>query len=213
MKRKNQDGAIVVEATLSLTTFMFLIVTVLAIVNICLAQAKVGVLIHGVAKEISNYTYLYTLAGLNEREKALNGKADYARNQIDDIISGSSDVFGTIEKINSVGGDSDFWESMLYLIGQSAGEEIKGYAADGICKKIAEKRLASADSGADAYLRWLGVVGGLKGLDFSKSEICAAGGDDIKVIVTYKVHMLKLLNVDLNFNFEQCAYTKTWCAK
>ena len=41
MNRKNQEGAVVIEATISLTAFMFLIITILAITNICLAQAKI----------------------------------------------------------------------------------------------------------------------------------------------------------------------------
>lgn len=36
----NEQGAIVVEATISLTAFMFLIVTILTVINICYAQAK-----------------------------------------------------------------------------------------------------------------------------------------------------------------------------
>ena len=39
MRRKRQEGAVVIEATISLTTVMFLIVTILSIVNICLVQA------------------------------------------------------------------------------------------------------------------------------------------------------------------------------
>ena len=48
MKRKNQDGAVVIEATLALSAFMFLIVTVLSITNICLVQAKVGTMLNGI---------------------------------------------------------------------------------------------------------------------------------------------------------------------
>lgn len=33
----NEQGAIVVEATISLTAFMFLIVTILTVINICYA--------------------------------------------------------------------------------------------------------------------------------------------------------------------------------
>lgn len=55
----NQDGAIVVEATISLTAFMFLIVTILTIINICYAQAKIGVAINTTAKEFYAYPQCY----------------------------------------------------------------------------------------------------------------------------------------------------------
>ena len=212
MRRKNQEGAIVIEATISLTFFMLVIVTVLAVVNICLAQAKIGILIHGVAKDLSNYTYIYTMAGLNEKEKAISKKADYSRGKINNIVSQTDDVLGTIEKIGDAVFDKEFWTSMVNLLGEQAIQEVKGSAIDKVCKSVAEKRLTSSGNSADAYLKKIGIEKGLAGLDFRKSEFCAGGGDDIKIIVRYDVHALKLLNIDFDFHFEQCAYTKSWCA-
>ena len=65
-KISDEKGAIVIEATLSLTFFMFLIVMLLSIVNICIAQAKIAVALNETAKEISQYSYMYTLTGINE---------------------------------------------------------------------------------------------------------------------------------------------------
>ena len=53
MKRRNQDGAIVVEATLSLSFFAFLITAILTMVNVCYTQAQMGILVNGIAKDIS----------------------------------------------------------------------------------------------------------------------------------------------------------------
>ena len=71
MNRKNQEGAVVIEATISLTAFMFLIITILAITNICLAQAKIGTMVNGIAKDVSNYTYVYSMTGLNGWEQGV----------------------------------------------------------------------------------------------------------------------------------------------
>lgn len=212
MRRKNQEGAIVIEATISLTFFMLVIVTVLAVVNICLAQAKIGILIHGVAKDLSNYTYIYTMAGLDEKEKNVSKKADYSRKKVEEIANNTDDVLGTIEKIGDAVFDKEFWTSMVNLLGEQAIQEVKGSAIDKVCKSVAEKRLTSSGNSADDYLKKIGIEKGLAGLDFRKSEFCAGGGDDIKIIVRYDVHALKLLNIDFDFHFEQCAYTKSWCA-
>lgn len=56
---KKQKGAIVVEATIALSAFMFAIFTILSIVNICFIQARLGVALNTAAKEISQYSYLY----------------------------------------------------------------------------------------------------------------------------------------------------------
>ena len=39
-KIKQEAGLITIEATISLTAFMFAIITVLAIVNICIVQSR-----------------------------------------------------------------------------------------------------------------------------------------------------------------------------
>ena len=60
---KKENGAIVVEATISLTAFMFAILTVIMVLDICYTQAKIGIALNATAKEISQYSYLYSLTG------------------------------------------------------------------------------------------------------------------------------------------------------
>ena len=67
MNLKDEDGAIIIEATLSLSFFMFFIVTVLTIVNICYVQSKMSIAINETAKEISQYSYLYGLTAVEDR--------------------------------------------------------------------------------------------------------------------------------------------------
>lgn len=59
MKRKREKGAIVIEATISLTVFIFAILTILSLVDIAYVQAKMSVALNSAAKEISQYSYLY----------------------------------------------------------------------------------------------------------------------------------------------------------
>lgn len=81
----NEQGAIVVEATISLTAFMFLIVTILTVINICYAQAKIGVAVNTTAKEISEYSYLYNLTGLREKQGDLYSEGEDAKKTIDEM--------------------------------------------------------------------------------------------------------------------------------
>ncbi|MEE1256460.1 MAG: hypothetical protein UHN47_08120 [Lachnospiraceae bacterium] len=55
---KEEKGAVVIEATLSLSLFMFMIIMLLSMVNLCTAQAKIGMALNTTAKEISQYTYI-----------------------------------------------------------------------------------------------------------------------------------------------------------
>ena len=53
MKQKKERGAIVVEATISLTAFIFAIFTILMIVDVCYTQAKISTALNSATKEIS----------------------------------------------------------------------------------------------------------------------------------------------------------------
>lgn len=52
-KLHTESGSVTIEATISLSAFMFAIVTILTIVNICIAQARIAYAINTTAKEIS----------------------------------------------------------------------------------------------------------------------------------------------------------------
>ena len=65
---KSESGSVTIEATISLTAFMFAIVTLLTIVNICMIQARMSVAINTTAKELSQYSYLYSLTGFSARK-------------------------------------------------------------------------------------------------------------------------------------------------
>lgn len=96
----NEQGAIVVEATISLTAFMFLIVTILTVINICYAQAKIGVAVNTTAKEISEYSYLYNLTGLREKQGDLYSEGEDAKKTIDETLDGVVSVFNSVEGIS-----------------------------------------------------------------------------------------------------------------
>ena len=52
----------------------------------------------------------------------------------------------------------------------------------------------------------------MSGLDFTDSELCPGGEEEIKIVVKYQVRVLDLLNLDIRMNFEQSASTKPWMA-
>lgn len=104
-KAKNELGSVTIEATLSLSAFMFTIVTILTIINICIIQAKMSNAINTTAKEISQYSYLYALTGLN------NSQADLA-------AAGKENVLPINHVINDVG---SVYDEMQKLGGSATG--------------------------------------------------------------------------------------------
>lgn len=104
---KSESGAVTVEATISLSAFMLLIVTILTIINICIAQARISYAINTTAKEISQYSYLYALTGLNESQAKLAeaGKKDTL--PINQVFNDLNTMYNEIENLGDSGLSSD----------------------------------------------------------------------------------------------------------
>lgn len=107
MRYKDEKGAIVVEATMSLTFFIFAMLLILSITNICLAQSKIGVALNSAATEISEYSYLYKLTGLNEKHKEWTEKGEEAGQQIGNVTNGVSELYSSISAIANTGTSID----------------------------------------------------------------------------------------------------------
>ena len=99
IKEKNSLGAVTVEATIALTAFLFLFIMIYSLVNICRAQAKVQVALNNVAKEISQYSYLYGLTGMDQSMARFQGKAQDTKGQVNQFTSDAITVFEDIQHL------------------------------------------------------------------------------------------------------------------
>lgn len=239
--KDNERGAIVVEASISLTTFIFLIYTILSIINICFAQAKIGVAINCAAKEISQYSYLYSLTGINDMKKDAYDKGELANGAVDDVVSGVEAIFSEIAKgqngsidpssayetgknaynsiksgVGTVAEDpSKFILSAAYSAGSDLFDDRMGDAAAALAKNLVKKNLVtSSDGNCESLLKYCGIVpvGGsyFNGLNFEKTEIFAEKTNEIRIAVSYEIRVIRLLDIDITYKFEQCGRTEAW---
>lgn len=122
--KENEKGAIIIEATIALTTFMFAIVSILFAAHICYAQAKIGMVIDGVAKDLSEFSYVYSLTGLADKQSKLNADVAQASNSIDNVVENLDDITGTLGNLKELGSslinDSEMQSSMMALIKNEA---------------------------------------------------------------------------------------------
>lgn len=88
MRKDNERGAIVVEATLSLTAFVFTIFTILTLVNVYFIQAKMSVALNAASKEISQYSYLYYALDINEYDANLSEGTEDSKLTAEQTIDG-----------------------------------------------------------------------------------------------------------------------------
>lgn len=96
-KTNNESGSVTIEATISLSAFMFAIVTLLTIVNICIAQARVSYALNMTAQEISQYSYLYSLTGISDSQAKLKAAGIEDTAAVDDLFNDINTVYNNIE--------------------------------------------------------------------------------------------------------------------
>ncbi len=171
-RRKNERGAIVVEATISFTTFIFLLYIIYSIVDICYIQAKMGIALNSAATDISQYSYLYYKFGLDAVGDAASGAASGSRelvtgtiNGLDKIMSGISDIDASIDADN---GTADF-DSLMDAL-----DETEGGASD-----LADNINDYADALADdpmGFVKGMGMLAVNETSSTGKSLLAQAMG-------------------------------------
>lgn len=116
---KNQKGAIVVEATISLSAFIFAIFTILSIVDICFTQAKIGVALNTAAKEISQYSYLYYAFNVNELDASVHSGTQDSKQLAKDTIDGVGIFMDSLSSAGASAKSGDF-DNMIESINKGA---------------------------------------------------------------------------------------------
>lgn len=91
--RNKEKGAASIEATISLTIFVFVIMAIYMLINYCLVQAKVSYAINTTAKEMSQYSYFYHVFGLDDLD--------------DKLANGKTQAVDTFSSFNKLLGDSE----------------------------------------------------------------------------------------------------------
>lgn len=212
MELKSEKGAVVIEAAISLTMFLFAMLTIYSVYHICLAQARISAALNATAKEISQYSYIYDLTGLNEKQANLAANGGAAESILSDNLSEINDLYDAFEGISggvsAIASSPENAESFLYYVLNEGIDQIKGSVTGELARLLMRKHFGSDP---DGFLAGLGIEGGMNGLSFGKTRIFTSGEEDeILLDVRYQVTVIKLLNIDLKMNFELCAKTRAW---
>lgn len=77
-RKTRSKGSITVEASIALVAFIFFMISIISLINICRVQTKVGNALHLAALDISHYSYLYEVTGLYDMDVAIQKAGDGA---------------------------------------------------------------------------------------------------------------------------------------
>ena len=173
MKKRidRENGVVTVEATISLTAFMFAIITILTIVNIALVQAKIGIAINTTARELSQYSYLYSLTGFNKSEAELAAAAQNGTQSINTIMTNVDTVFNEIQNLGNTGNQEftnidDITNAMDSAMTSVDNMQTAGGNIEEAIKDIADD--------PKKVIYGMSKLVASKGLDFAKSRLIAA---------------------------------------
>jgi len=99
MKTKNtgkEKGMITVEATVSLTVFLLLVLGVISFTNIFIVHSRVQYAMYQAEKELGLYTYFYEASGIRAADLKMRADLKKDRKPIDDTQESIIDLFNQV---------------------------------------------------------------------------------------------------------------------
>lgn len=211
----NQRGSLTIEASISYSIFLMVIVTILYIMRIVYLYGLVQHAVGQTAKELSMYSYLYQVSGINDlRGEIADATADRSQTFNKDIgeVVKFYEEFSSGDTTARYNGTTDPRE-LLKNIGAAmlgeAGKEVNQQLFEAVARSLIESYIGadSKGNGADERLRALRVAGGLGGLNLSSSSFFE-DGKTIDLIVCYTIDPIMPIDILPEQNLANRAYVQ-----
>lgn len=98
-REENEKGMIVVEAVLTFTVFIMVVVAIIYLINIFIVHNKVQFAINSTAHELASYSYLYDALGVRAAEQQIASDGNKYTAPIDET---TSQVIDSFNKMNTL---------------------------------------------------------------------------------------------------------------
>lgn len=209
-KRRDHDssrGSLTVEALLFLIPFIMAFCTLINAARFVQAEMLIHHAITQTAKQISTYSYVLTKAKISDRIQTTHRKSEKF---LTDVGKATTSIEGFIDAISN----RDALVEGVISLAKSEGEQMLLRQVVGmLSKNNIKNEITLMSDDPDRFLRNVGIVDGLSGLDFTQSSWMSKseGKAEIKIVVSYT--MKNILFPDFDFGqhkFRQCAYTLIW---
>lgn len=96
---KDESGMMVVEAVLTFTVFLMVVLAIISLINIFMVHNKVQFAINSTAHELAGYGYLYEVFGLADAEDAVEADGEKYTQPIEDAAVQLTDSFNKIQSL------------------------------------------------------------------------------------------------------------------
>jgi len=234
---KDEKGYVIVETVCAFIPFVFLIISILSLINIVTLQARVHYALTQAAKTLSVYSYILEVTGVANDLTALDNKAGKTAVTVNELRSDLNSI------LNGIGTLADMWGSANRIFGageQAIGnpealvEQLTSYGINEMRNQIFEtmvrplvgRYLMSGELSGDEYLQSVRVINrhtgatGLAALEFYQFNNLGLGNSvlidengNVKLTVEYEVeYSFGALPLPFRptLRITQTAVTKAW---
>lgn len=228
-KKRNSKGSITLEAIIFLTLFILFYMIFMNLVQIAKAQVILQYTINEVAKEVSAYSYLLTKTGIVDKRVSTSEQANEFVGQTEAMIDAIEDVGNALVNGGDVIGAAgqagsqieDYFDdtdelakNILGLIKREGANIVSDFVIQEIVESEVKKQIEMmSNKSVDQYLRDLGIMEGMAGLDFSETswgETSSGGLPILEVSVVYEMdYNLGFFELEPR-RFKLCAKTALW---
>jgi hypothetical protein len=228
---RKEGGYIVIETIGTFIPFLFLILSILSLVNIVTVQARVHFALTQAAESLSMYFYALEVTGAANTVSSIDTNAipveeftDNVSETIESLETFSFDsamdhADAAIAQIDDAIADPE--EAMRAIINYGIDRSIDAlvsavvrgmlghYLNNGI--KTGAEYVKWVEAGSDAALKSTGVIGGLDGFDFANTD-CLDDDGNITLSVQYEVdYMFNAIPLPFaKLKITQVVKTKAW---
>ena len=220
---RREKGSLTVEALLFLIPFMCAFLTLINAARFVQTEMLIHHAITQTAKQMSACSYVLTKTKITERMQETHKKSEKFIGDVNGVL-GSGDLDGLDDAINHA--ETAYATAESYIsnpkelvagalaVAKSKGETyITRNIAGAITRGNIREAISEISDDPDKYLKNVGIVDGIAGLDFSNTEWLGndEGKGNLNIVVTYT--MKNVLFPDFDFGqheFCQSVSTLTW---
>ena len=193
-RKRQEKGALTLEASITYPIFLMVIVTIFYLMRIVYTYGLIQHAVSQTAKELSMYTYIYQVAGLNELgqevSSSVSGRTEQFNSDVENVVGlyesfGSGDFSGSYEGTTS---PTEILKNIGSVLLGEGSRELNSQLFQLVVKPLMEGYIGADSEGNSANERLLAlrVVNGFDVLDFSSSHFFE-DGVTVDIVVCYTI--------------------------
>lgn len=197
MRENNDEGAIVVEASIAVPVYAFIIFTILTLVNICYAQAKVQIALNSAARQFSEMAYVAYASNLADAGGYSDGESSDMTQKISTKLN---------ETMNEWGIQNETLSGMSEMLGKTSltGILVNEGARAAMQSLVDREFKLSKNGNSSSLVKWLNM-------DTEPKVHAIITNNDVLVAgAYYEVKVIDLLNIDITYKFHSGTITYLW---